>query len=85
MVLDSGLSNTLRLKNNYFAEMCSGSEEGSYLRLVDFFVSLNARLKSNKEEKKANAPQGSWSAVYGVQYTVEGLRFRNPRGRWRLH
>ena len=27
-------------KNNYFTEMCSGSEEGSYLRLC---VSLNAR------------------------------------------
>ena len=25
-------------KNNYFIEMCSGSEEGSYLRLVDFSI-----------------------------------------------
>ena len=24
-----------QFKNNYFAEMCSGSEEGSYLRLID--------------------------------------------------
>ena len=46
------------IKNNYFAEMCSGSEGGSYLRLVDFcithrqarilgswtFASLNSRL-----------------------------------------
>ena len=23
-------------QNNYFAEMCSGSEAGSYLRLIDF-------------------------------------------------
>jgi len=23
-------------ENNYFTEMCSGSEEGSYLRLIDF-------------------------------------------------
>ena len=22
--------------DNYFTEMCSGSEEGSYLRLIDF-------------------------------------------------
>ena len=25
-------------KNNYFTEMCSGSEEGSYLRLIDFCI-----------------------------------------------
>jgi len=25
-------------KNTYFAEMCSGSEEGSYLRLIDFSI-----------------------------------------------
>ena len=38
-------------KNNYLAEMFSGSEEGSYLRLIDF-LSLDSRLESNKEEKK---------------------------------
>ena len=36
--------------------MCSGSEAGSYLRLIDFFVSLNSRLESNKEEEKKNGP-----------------------------
>jgi len=25
-------------KNNYFTEMCSGSEAGSYLRLIDFCI-----------------------------------------------
>jgi len=25
-----------QFKNNYFAEMCSGSEAGPYLRLIDF-------------------------------------------------
>jgi len=34
------------------SEMCSGSEAGSYLRLMDFFVSLNSRLESNKEERR---------------------------------
>jgi len=29
--------------------MCSGTEAGSYLRLIDC-VSLNSRLESNKEE-----------------------------------
>jgi len=37
-------------ENNHFTEMCSGSEAGSYLRLIDF-VSLNSRLESNKEEE----------------------------------
>ena len=32
-------------------EMCSGSEAGSYLTLLNF-VSLNSRLKSNQEEEK---------------------------------
>ena len=39
------------IKNSYFTEMCSGSEAGSYLRLMDF-VSLNSRLESSKEEEK---------------------------------
>ena len=30
--------------------MCSGSEAGSYLRLIDF-VPLNSRLESNQEEE----------------------------------
>jgi len=38
-------------KSNYFTEMCSGSEAGLYLRLIDF-VSLTARLESNKEEEE---------------------------------
>ena len=39
-----------QFENTYFTEMCSGSEAGSYLRLIAF-VSLNARLESNKEEE----------------------------------
>ena len=31
--------------------MCSGSEAGSYLRLIDF-VSLNSRLDSNKARRE---------------------------------
>ena len=34
--------------------MCSGSEEGSYLRLTDF-VSLNSRRESNKEAEEEQA------------------------------
>ena len=27
-----------QFENNYFTEMCSSSEEGSYLRLIDFCI-----------------------------------------------
>jgi len=27
-----------QFKNNYFAEMCSGSDAGSYLRRIDFCI-----------------------------------------------
>jgi len=47
-------------ENNYFTEMCSGSEEGSYLRLIDF-LSLNSRLESNKEEEEGTRSRGSAS------------------------
>jgi len=33
--------------------MCSGSQAGSYLRLIDL-VSLHSRLESNKEEEEKN-------------------------------
>ena len=39
-----------QFKSNFCTEMCSGSEEGSYLRLIDF-VSLNSRRESRKEEE----------------------------------
>ena len=35
-----------QFENNYFTEMCSRSEAGSYLRLIG--VSLNSRLESNR-------------------------------------
>jgi len=33
---DSQDTHSYQFKNNYFTEMCSGSEDGSYLRLIDF-------------------------------------------------
>jgi len=38
MAESGGLAQALQSsENNYFPEMCSGSEEGSYLRLIDFW------------------------------------------------
>ena len=34
--------------NNHFAEMSSASEKGSYLRLIDFWIT---QIWSNKEEE----------------------------------
>jgi len=31
-------SRALQFKNNYFTAMCSGSEAGSYLRIIDFYI-----------------------------------------------
>ena len=32
------LTDSSQFKNNYFTEMCSGSEAGSYLRLIDVCI-----------------------------------------------
>ena len=37
--------------NNYFTEMCSGSEAGSYLRLIDFVYHSTLGLRVIKERK----------------------------------
>ena len=38
--------------SEYFTEMCSGSEAGSYLRLIDFVYHSTLGLReSNKEEE----------------------------------
>jgi hypothetical protein len=33
------------LKNNYFTEMCSGSEEGSHLMFIDFCITQLKRRR----------------------------------------
>jgi len=38
--------------NNYFTEMCSGSEAGSYLRLIDFVYHTTLGLRVIKKKKK---------------------------------
>ena len=39
-------------ENNYFTEMCSGSEAGSYLRLIDFLYHSTLGLRVIKKRKK---------------------------------
>jgi len=52
----SGLSRTFQVdpgesENNYFTEMCSGSEAGSYLRLIDFVYHSTLGLRVIKKKK----------------------------------
>jgi len=39
-------------ENNYFTEMCSGSEAGSYLRLIDFVCHSTLGLRVIKKKKR---------------------------------
>jgi len=43
-------------KNNYFTEMCSGSEAGSYLRLIDFVYHSTLSSRVIKKKKREGAP-----------------------------
>ena len=50
-----------QFKNNYFTELCRGSEAGSYLRLIDFVYhsTLGVRvIKKKKKKKKKILPAG---------------------------
>ena len=47
-----------QVKNNYFAEMSSGSEEDSYLRLIDFLFSSALGLRVIKKKKTRNPAPG---------------------------
>ena len=45
-----------QLENNYFTEMCSGSEAGSYLRRIDFVYHSTLGLRVIKKQKKTSDP-----------------------------
>jgi len=44
-----------QFENNYFTEMCSDSEAGSYLRLIDFVYHSTLGLRVIKKKKKVAA------------------------------
>ena len=44
------------IQSNYFTEMCSGSEAGSYLRLIDFVYHSTLGLRVRKKKKKVSTP-----------------------------
>ena len=72
---------------NYFTEMCSGSEAGWYLRLIDFVYHSTLGLRVIKKKKKVESGRGRRDAsgfrvqglklvCSGVGGRVQGLGFR---------
>jgi len=58
-----------QFENNYFTEICSGSEAGSSLRLIDFVYhsTLGLRvIKKKKEEKRVEDEPASGKRAPGV-------------------
>ena len=41
-----------QFENNYFTEMCSGSETGSHLRLIDFVYHSTLGLRVTKKRRR---------------------------------
>jgi len=66
----AGCGSYPQFENNCFTEMCSGSEEGSYLRLIDFVYHSTLGLRVIKKKKKRC---GSYplSSEYGTYKTVK--------------
>ena len=61
--------------DNYLTEMCSGSEAGSYLRLIDFVYQSTLALRVIKKKKKVGGWQGvrvhGDSNVQPIQQTLK--------------
>ena len=60
-----------RFENKYFTEMCSGSEAGSYLRLIDFVYHSTLGLRVIKKKKKSGA-HGGGALVPGARAGARG-------------
>ena len=53
-----GMWYSAQFKSNYFTEVCSGSEAGSYLRLIDFLYhsTLGLRVIKKKKYRQVTTP-----------------------------
>jgi len=67
-------------ENIYFTEICSGSEAGSYLRLIDFVyhstLGLRVVKKRRSTTRRQAAPRIDLSFYYSW-YKVDGIRPRS--------
>ena len=55
-VNNNGRGYSSQFENNYVTEMCSGSEAGSYLRLIDFVYHSTLGLRVIKKKKGGSYP-----------------------------
>ena len=55
-----------QFENNYFTEMCSGSDTGSYLRFIDFVYHSTLGLRVIKKRRRLVC------RVYGLGVGVQG-------------
>ena len=53
----------------------TGTEEGSYLRLIDVCITLNSRLESNKEEEDRSQWPSFYYVYCGSATFAEGAAF----------
>jgi len=54
-----------QFKNNHLADMCSGSEEGSYSRLIDSVYHSTIGLRVIKKKKTSSGgPRGCTAMAY---------------------
>jgi hypothetical protein len=71
---------TSQFENYYFTEMCSGSEAGEYLRLMDFVYRSTLGLREVKEKKKfdlfVSGVLSARSRLWGFGLQVWGSGFR---------
>ena len=70
-----------QFENNYFTEMCSGSEAGSCLRLIDFVYqpTLGLRVIKKKKRRFQNAVFRLGGKIGGVPREQKMLKGHLPR------
>ena len=68
--------------HNYFTEMCSGSEAGSYLRLIDFVYHSTLGLRVIKKKKRSLLPflRFRWWSHFG-QHSAHSIKISKIRKR----
>jgi len=61
----------VQFKNNYFTEICSGSEAGSYLRLIDvaYHSTLGLRVIMKKNEFVGTRVSGFGTSTFKGSYS----------------
>ena len=57
-------------ENNYFTEMCNGSEAGSYLRLIDFVYHSTLGVRVIKKKTPMTGPPPNPSSACRARFLM---------------